>query len=150
MWRPRKLHGAFMEGPKPSRIACGSVIGPPSSRSELSHAICRQHVPRKRELCAIHRELIPPVLFFCLAMAVFVPLGTPISSHRCEIARGSQPRPVPVTAPVQPQLNPSPARAQLQPLPSPLPSYSPSPAQPEPIPRQTHIAERLCICKACK
>jgi hypothetical protein len=61
MWRPRKLHGAFMEVPKPSRIACESVVGPPSSSSELSHATLRQQVLRKSEARAIHRKLHAPV-----------------------------------------------------------------------------------------
>jgi hypothetical protein len=41
MWRPRTVQGGLGEGHKPSQIACGSVIGPPISSSELPLDISR-------------------------------------------------------------------------------------------------------------
>ena len=57
MWRPQTLQGGFEEGHKPSRIACGSVIGPPKSSSELPPHTSRKQVPRKWDVRAIPRKL---------------------------------------------------------------------------------------------
>ena len=61
MWRPQTLQGRFGEGHKPSQIACGSVIGPPESSSELSVHTPRKQVPRKWDVSPIpawwHRTL---------------------------------------------------------------------------------------------
>ena len=42
---PQRPQGGFGEGHKPSQIACGGVIGPPKSSSELPLHTSRKQVP---------------------------------------------------------------------------------------------------------
>ena len=56
-WPPCGRTGSPFGGYKPSRIACGSVIGTAISSSELSPHTSRKQFPRRRDVRAIPRKL---------------------------------------------------------------------------------------------
>ncbi len=57
MCTPHRPQGRLGEGPEPSQIACGGVIEPPKSSTELPLHISRKQMPSKREKRAIPRKL---------------------------------------------------------------------------------------------